>query len=61
MELHALVKQSDEVGSSAMWVARVRYFAAVLHRCQRTSGLYRVKAASSRYAVPGNVAAYLAT
>jgi len=29
MEVHALVRKPGGVGSVAMWVARLRYFAAV--------------------------------
>ena len=46
MEVHVLVKKSDGVGSGAMRVARLRYFAAVLHRCQRSSVVYSVNADS---------------
>jgi hypothetical protein len=50
MELHALVKRSD--GGRMIryeWVAQLRYFAAVLRRCQQISGPYPVKVALSRY------------
>lgn len=59
MKMHALVMKSGGVESGAVWVARLRYFAAVLLRCQRTNGLYRVKAASILYPVPRRGGAYV--
>jgi hypothetical protein len=37
MKVHALVKKFGGVGSVAMWVARLRYFAAVLASSPRAS------------------------